>query len=372
MSVKMEYKKQVDAFCDAKRRVTAGELLRLAEEKAKENGAGKEEAGAVIDFSEKRARKAAWRKVLAAACIVILFSLAATTTALAATGKLGELFRTIFRDETTAGLVEEGFFYEINQSASEGMFRVDLVGVTGDINTPKLVFEVYVEDAYLTENNDRICLSAYTLGEIQYENELDRYAMNDAWGAKDEEVDNLYHVSFDGASAWVSHGEPVVVSVREIRFEHVAQPYDLNLEYRFALPQGELHPVTQEYYGGVRFPSDEGDYYLNYAEFGEYDSRCSFMFPYDGTSLEGQYATALGLETLLQRQWDSFEEGFVLVVDGVEYWNQPEAGSVVYCDEAGEAGPKGWYHVWVYFPGTDATVAKEIYLKHGDAKFRLK
>lgn len=372
MSVKIEYKKQVDAFCDAKRRVTATELLSLAEEKGAEDKTRSVERGTVIDFTEKRNRRTVWKKVLSAACILIVLSLAATTTALAATGRLGELFRKIFKDETTAGLVEEGFFHEINQSATEGIFRVDLMAVAGDINTPKLVFEVYVDDKNLTSCNDRICLSAYTLGEEQYENELDLYTTFDSWGVKDETIDNLYHVSFDGASAWISHGEPVVVSVREIRFEHVAQPYFVNLEYRFALPQGGLHPIIQEYYGGVRLPSGEGDYYLNYAEFGEYDSRCSFMFPYDGISLEGQYATPLGLEALLQMQWDSFETGLTLVVDGVEYGMCSEGKCTIYRDETGEAGPPGWYHGWVMFPAVNATAAEEIYLKQGENRLRIK
>lgn len=372
MSVKIEYKRQVDAFCDTRHRVTAAELLRLAEERDGGDNTQIEETGAVIDFTEQRSRKTAWKKVLSAACIVIMLSLAITTTALAATGKLGELFRKIFQDETTAGLVEEGFFHEINQSVTEGVFRVDLIAVTGDINTPKLVFEVYVEDENLTSYNDRICLSAYTLGEEQYEKELDRYTTFEAWGVKDGEVDNLYHVSLDGASAWISHGEPVVVSVREIRFEHVAQPYYMNLEYRFALPQGGLHPVIQTYYGGTCFPYEEVEYYLNYVEFGVYNTGCSFMFPYDGESLEGKYATPEGLEMQLQRQWDAFEEELVLSVDGMECGRCPELDATVYCDTEGLAGPTGWYHVWVYFPDIDVSTAKEVYLKHGKSKLRIK
>ncbi len=372
MSVKMEYKKQVDAFCNTKHRVTAAELLRLAEEKKAEVETQIQETGTVIDFTEKRMRKAAFQKVLSAACIAIVLSLAVTTTALAATGKLGELFRTIFQDETTAGLVEEGYFYEINQSATEGIFRVDLMAVAGDVNTPKLVFEVYVDDENLTSCNDRICLSAYTLGEEQYEKELDSYTTFDSWGVKDAQTDNLYHVSLDGASAWISHGEPVVVSVREIRFEHVAQPYFVNLEYRFALPQGGLHPVIQKYYGGSRFPYEGTDYYLNYVEFGVYNTGCGFMFPYDGESLEGTYATPEGLQTQLQMQWDSFEEELVFLVDGVEYGRYPELDATVYCDTEGMAGPTGWYHVWVFFPDIDVSTAKEIYLKQGKSKLRIK
>ena len=372
MSVKMEYKQQVDTFCNTYNRVTAEQLLRRVAEETTTNETTPDENKTLIDFSEKKKQKTAWKKVLSAACIVMICSLAVATTALAATGKLGELFRSLFGDETTADLVEEGYVYEINQTASEGIFRVDLVAVAGDVNYPKLIFDVYVEDAELAGYNDSIHLYAYTLGEKQYEYELDAYGMAEGYGVKDAETENLYHVSLDGASAWISHGEPVVVSVREIRFEHVAQPYYVNLEYRFSLPQGGLHPVTQNYYEGIRFPSDEGECYLNYVEFSVYDTGCSFMFPYDGASLEGQYATQTGLETLLQIQWDKFAKDLTLVVDGESYGIDTEKKGLVYCDITGEAGVPGWYHAWVYFPPVDDVSAQEIYLKHGDTGIRLK
>ncbi len=372
MSVKTEYKQQADAFYNARHRVTAEELLLLAKEREVAVENQNEETGEVIDFTEKRIRKAAWKKFLSAACIVVVISLATATVTLAATGKLGELFRYFFKDDTTADLVEEGYFYDINQSATEGIFRVDLVAVAGDINTPKLVFDVYVDDTNLTSLNERIYLSAYTLGVEQYENELDHYSTFEGWGEKDAEIDNLYHVSIDGASTWISHGEPVVVSVREIRFEHMAQPYYMNLEYRFTLPAESLYPVVQTYYEGSRFPYEKEDYYLNYVEYGAYNTGCSFMFPYDGESLEGQYTTREDLEALLQMRWDSFKEGLVLLADGVEYGRNPEMDSVGYIDTEGIAGPTGWFHVWVYFPKIDVSAAKEIYLKHGDSKFQIK
>lgn len=372
MSVKMEYKQQVDTFCNICNRVTAEQMLRRAAEEAAVTGATREEKGTLIDFNEKKKQRTAWKRGLSAACIVLICSLAVATTALAATGKLGELFRKLFQDETTAGLVEEGYSYEINQTASEGIFRVDLVAVAGDVNYPKLIFDVYVEDAYLAGCNDSIHLYAYTLGEKQYENELDSYDMAEGYGVKDAETENLYHVSLDGASAWISHGEPVVISVREIRFERVAQPYYVNLEYRFTLPQGGLHPVTQKYYDGARFPGEAQECYLNYVEFSVYDIGCSFMFPYDGASLEGQYTTPDELEALLQKQWDEFAKDLTLVADGEGYGIDREKKGLVYCDEKGEAGVPGWYHAWVYFPPVDDASAQEIYLKHGDTGLRLK
>ena len=372
MSVKMEYKQQVDTFCNTYNRVTAEQLLRRAAETAAVTGATREEKGTFIDFTEKKKQRATRKKVLSAACIVIICSLAVATTALAATGKLGDLFRKLFRDETTAKLVEKGYFHEINQTASEGIFRVDLVAVAGDVNYPKLIFDVYVEDVYLAGYNDSIRLYAYTLGEEQYEKELDAYDMAEGYGVKDTETENLYHVSLDGASAWISHGEPVVISVREIRFEHVAQPYYVNLEYRFTLPQGGLHPITQYYYDGIRFPYEKGECYLNYVEFSVYDTGCSFMFPYDGVSLEGKYTTKAELESLLQKQWDGFAKDLMLVADGEGYGITREKKGLVYCDETGETGASGWYHAWVYFPPVDDASAKEIYLKHGETGLRLK
>ena len=372
MSVKMKYKQQVDAFCNENNTLTAEEMLRIA----KERMSGKEDSfgtdAELIDFAAQRQKRRTFGKILSAACIVVVCSMALATTALAATGKLGDLFRKIFKDDTSAGLVEQGYYYEVNQSDTDGVFCVDLLAVTGDADLPKLVFDVRVDDTNITTNNERVYLSAYVLGEDAYENQLENYAMFEGTGYRDSEAGNLYHVVMDGPSAWVSHGEPVVVNVREIRFEHMARWYEVNLEYRFEMPPMELHPVVSEYFGGVLISSEDDDCYLNYVNYGAYYTECIFVFDYDGVSLEGKYGTEEGLISLLQMRWLEFAADLSLVVDGTEYEIPAGETGYIWYDKDGEAGYKNRCYVRPRFDAIDYNASRHIILKQGDSEYRLK
>lgn len=372
MSVRMTYKQQVDAFCNEKNIMTAEEMLRIAKERTSEQEEHSKKETDLIDFTEQKKKRMSFGKVLSAACIIIVCSMAVATTALAATGKLGEVLRRIFEDETSAGLVEQGYYYEVNQSVSDEMFRVDLLAVTGDAYTPKLVFDIWVNDPNITQGNDRIFVSAYTLGVEQYENELDRYGMCEGSGYRDAENPNLYHVVMDGASAWISYGEPVVVSVREIRFKHIARPYVVNMEYRLEVPPMDLHPVVSDYLGGVLVSEKTDGIYLNYANYGVYYTECIFVFDYDGKSLEGQYATEAGLESLLQMKWRTYADDLRLVVDGTAYETIANEGGYVWYDKDGTAGYKNRCYVTIHFPAIEYDTAKKICLKQGNTEYRLK
>lgn len=372
MSVKITYKQQVDAFCNEKNKVTAEEMLRIAKERAVGAKDNPEKDTKLIDLAEQRKKRSAFGKVLSAACIIIVCSLAVATTALAATGKLGEMLQKIFKDETSAGLVEQGYFYEVNQSVTEDIFRIDLLAVTGDAQTPKLVFDVWVDDPNITQGNERIFISAYTLGVEQYENELDQYGMCEGSGYRDAEKTNLYHVVLDGAPAWISYGEPVIISVREIRFKHIARPYTVNIEYRLEVPPMDLHPVVSDYFGGVLVSSKKDGVYLNYANYGAYYTELIFVFDYDGKSLDGKYTTEEGLESLLQMRWRDYADDLRLVVDGVEYEANINESGYVWYDKEGEAGNKNRCYVAPRFPAVDYQSAKKISLKQGDTEYRLK
>jgi len=371
MSVKMMYKQQVDAFCNEKNAMTAEEMLWIAKERVS-GQEQREKTANVIDLTEQRKKKNAFGKVLSAACIIMVCTLAVATTALAATGKLGEVLQKIFKDETSAELVEQGYYYEVNQSVKEDIFRIDLLAVTGDAQTPKLVFDVWVNDPNITQGNDRIFLSAYTLGVEQYENELDQYGMCDGSGYQDAENKNLYHVVMDGAPVWISYGEPCVVSVREIRFKHIARPYEVNMEYRLEVPPMDLHPVVSDYFGGVLVSEKKDGFYLNYANYGAYYTELIFIFDYDGQSLEGKYTTQDGLDSLLQMRWRDYADDLRLVVDGVKYEAIANEAGYVWCDKEGESGPKNRCYVAPRFPAVDYQSAKKISLKQGNEEYRLK
>ncbi len=372
MDVKIAYKQQVDAFCNEKNTLTAEEMLRIAKERIAGQKQQQENAANVIDLTEQRKKKNAFGKVLSAACIIIVCTLALATTALAATGKLGEVLRKIFKDETSAELVERGYYYEVNQSVTEEVFRVDLLAVTGDTQAPKLMFDVWVNDPNITRGNDRIFLSAYILGVEQYENELDQYGMFQGSGYRDAENKSLYHVVMDGAPVWISYGEPCVVGVREIRFNHIARPYQVNIEYRFEVPSMDLYPVIDDRFGGMMVSSKEDGVYLEHVSYGVYFTELVFSFDYDGQSSEVQDVTDEGLQRMLQMRWRDYSDELCMVVDGVEYEAFADTVGDVWYDKEGEAGQKNCCYVTMHFPAVDYTAAKKITLKQGGAEYHLK
>lgn len=376
--VKTEYKKQMNTFCDANCTTTAEDILRLAKERmednsdrtedrfAKANNSGNE--GNVIRIEEQKRKKKIWKALIPAACFLLI-----STTALAATGHLSTLFRTIFKDETTAEIVEQGYLYEVGQTQTEDIFQVNLVAVTGDAETPQLVFDVYVNDEELVANNDRIRVLAYTLGVEQYENELEQYGPCEAYGEKDEEIDNLYHVSMTGAPAWMTTGEPVVVDVCQINFDldnEIWTTYEVNMEYRFTPPSDIYYPVSDVYYEDIRFSYGGVDYNLHSGMYGPY--RSELIFHCDYAALAENRTDYTELEGELQANWLEFVETVTLVVDGVEYKVDEIEKGYIWCDFNGEVFDKNHGSVCPYFPSIDYEKATSIVLRAGGKSYTLK
>ena len=71
-------------------------------------------------------------------------------------------------DQVSADMVEQGYYYAVNKSYTDGRFQIDFKGVTGDMVNPMLVFDVYVNDEELAAEYDEIVLYAYILGENEY------------------------------------------------------------------------------------------------------------------------------------------------------------------------------------------------------------
>lgn len=364
-----EYKAQMNGFCDANCKTTAEDILKRAKEKSM-SGKNENETDNVVDFTERKTKKKAWKALIPAACFLLI-----STTALAATGHLEELFRNIFKDETTAEIVEEGYLYEIHQTQEEDIFKSELVAVTGDAATPKLVFDVYVSDEQVVRNNDQIRMLAYVLGEEQYENELDQYGPWEAYGQKDDEIPNLYHVSMTGPSVWMTSGEPVVVDILQINVDlqnELWTTYETNMVYRFTPPTELYHPVSDAYYEDMKFSYGGIDYYLNNATFGVYRSELGFQYDFVGTTFAGKETDYAVLEEKLHSNWLEFVDSLVLVVDGKEYKVNPDDKGYTWCDVKGEAIGKNRCGIYPSFPSVDYENAESVILKAGDTSYTLK
>ncbi len=368
MALSNEYKKQINAFCDANCTTTAEDIIMRAREQETMSTYTEEK---VVNYTERKRKKLVWRLAVPAACLLLM-----GTTVMAATGHLGSLFRTVFQDDTTADIVDKGYLYEINQSQEDESFKVDLIAVTGDKNTPKLVFDVYVKDKVMAAKTDKIRMLAYTLGEEVYANELDHYGKATGYGTKDDKIDNLYHFAMTGAPYWMTSGEPVVVDVCQITDDMDAaygqEYHNTNLVFRFTPPADIYHPVSDVTYENIKFSHGGIDYNLVAASFGSYNSDFTFLYDFVGTSLAGDETDYAKLEKKLQENWLELVDTFTLVVDGTEYIVNSDNKGYTWCDVKGEMLPQNRCNIHPYFPSINYNEAESIVLKSGETSYTLK
>ncbi|MBE5943125.1 MAG: DUF4179 domain-containing protein [Lachnospiraceae bacterium] len=358
-----EYKMQMNELCDANCKITAEDILKYAKEKVSisEN---------VIDLQEHKKKKRVWKAFVPAACFLLI-----GTTALAATGQLGEMFRKIFKDETTAELVEQGYLYEIHQTVEEDIFNIELIAVTGDTDNPKLLFDVYVNDEELVARNDKLRISAYNLGVDAYENELDQYVPCEAYGVKDKKIDNLYHVSMPGAPYWMSGEEPVVTDICQIDFDldrKLWTTYELNMEYRFTPPQDAFCPVSYKDYENMKFSYGGIDYYLTRGEYGSYSARFLFEYDYIGSEFADGEIDYGNLTEELHNNWLAFISTVTVVVDDKIYTVNKDNLEYTWYDEKGEIYKKNHCIVHAHFPSFNYEEATSVLIQVGDVSYTLK
>ncbi|MBQ8167215.1 MAG: hypothetical protein IJZ96_09290 [Lachnospiraceae bacterium] len=390
-SLKLQYKKQVDELCMAGCSVTAEDILAKARERQldaaeviddkTDSNISDKAKGSIVKFEKakkekakaKKAKKAIWKMVVAAASVLLI-----CTTTLATTGKLSEWYDKYFGDEkepVTKEIIKEGYLYDINQSVTDGIFSVDLIGVTGDAETPKLAMDIYINDDALAAAHDEIRLMVYILGTYQYENELDLYSPWEGHAKQDENVPNLYHMVITGPPVWMCNGEEVVVDVWQIVMDEDAEIWDdryPNIKFRYTAPADIFYPVSYFEYEDMKFSQGGIDYYLTRGEYGPYRSELLFEYDYEGTTLVGGEDNYLELEGKLQDNWLQLVDTMVLVVDGVEYPVNAEDKGYTYCDEKGEFGKKNHCNIHPYFPSIDLETAESIVIKAGDTSYILK
>lgn len=359
------YKKAMDSVCDKHFNLTAEEMLEIA----------KVSADTERNITMKSTTK---RNIIgkiigtAAACLVI----SGTAASAMGYGPLGESFRKFFgKDETTAEIIDQGHYCNIGQDQSDGIFTVMLDSVTGDKSSPKLLFEVTVNDETLAEKNDRIHLFAYILDEDTYQNHIDEYGMWDAYGEKDPEVSNMYHVCMDGSSAFMVNEAEVITAIKQISFDsdpvNKVFNYDVNMEYRFTVPGQALKDTTQIGCSEFTVTSDGGiDYKLVNAEFGTYETRLDFHYDFLGTDLANGETDYTELYDVFDNDWHKLSGTFILEVDGVQY--EPKELGYGYGDKEGEALRQNECSTWMTFPGIDYTRVDEITLIAGSETYRIK
>lgn len=438
MKINELYIEQTNQFCEANCKITAEDILAKAKQRQAEivlakTPAEKEEMQITTSSEEKETIKETTSKRtnkvitmpsgkktmfrlshVVAACLAI-FVLTGTTI-LAFSGKIGNFlgdagttviafdenkmelfFRDILGDETTAEIVGQGHFYEINKVLEDDNFKVELVTVTGDRNNPRIVFDVYLKDEAMAAANDRIFVNAYILGEDAYNNHLENYANNGAYGIKDANVDNLYHVNMETAPGWITSGNEVIIDVcsiftdidpaeesdlsywvfyREEMEEMFEAPdftiYDTNFVYRETVPEDAFAWVISRKYHDVVFSSKKRDYSLESIDYGYYRMDMVFSFDYPEGTAPANEDAKFTTERILQGDWVVLSSNMYLIVDGEEYKLTEGNIGLVNWDYEGRNGVANRCYIYASLPNVDYYEAESIILKVGDVSYDLK
>lgn len=288
--------------------------------------------------------------------------------------ELAEHLRTAHKDEISAQLVEQGYYYEVNKSNTDGIFQIDFKAVTGDMTNPMLVFDVYVNDAELAAEYDELKLYAYTLGDEVYDNERDYYGSCEGYGIQDEEVDNLYHVTMHGASGWMTIGKSFVVDVCQVDFVKTSGnslSYPVNVpETRLTVSQTKFHPVLELGYVGFSFTYGEREYVLYGVEYGQYRTELRFYCYEDKDAVPMDPVDFDRLDDSFRLPWTDFLSNVTLEVDGKMY-DINDNGFITF-SENGSTEEKYRGRGFAYTPGVNFPWAKEAKIWVGTTGYDLK
>lgn len=288
--------------------------------------------------------------------------------------ELADHIKNAHEDELSASLVEQGYYYEVNKSATDGIFQVEFKAVTGDMNTPMLVFDVDVNDAELTGKYENIKLYAHILSEDIYDNNSGTYLPWEGYGKQDATHKNRYHVMMPGAGIWMATGDSFVVDVCQVDFvskSGQAQEYPLNVpETRLTIPQQKFYPVMELGYTNISFTHSGREYLLTEAEYGQYSTKLSFACHADKDKTYTFSGEIEQFNENFRLIWQDFLANVSLEVDGKTYYIS-DSGMMSFSEEGGTEKTyrgKGWADM----PGVNYPKAKEAILWVGTTGYDLK
>ncbi len=365
MSMQTDYREQVDRICEQAAMPDGKELLEMAKNYAANGGE---------TWRPRRGIRMIRTGIIIAAACTAAAGLTAVGAGAAGFGPLSGLFREKFQDNTTADLIDRGYLCEINQSFRDGIYRADLLGVSGDLANPKVIIDLYIDDPEIAAANETVNIGVYTLGVYQYDHELDQYMWADGTAYRDSEIPNLYHASIQGAPVWMSNGEECVIDITAIyrnEPDGTSVIDRTHMETRLTIPTGELAGTNCLYYAeeeNMVLPVNGIDYLLTRAEFSAYQTEINLRLKMDGflasAPEDAQIDSTLFKDTALN-------EALVLTVDGTEYRCNPDC-CYIYWDTEDECDDGGYGYVAPIFERIDYNSAETIVLSAGDASLTLK
>lgn len=446
MKINELYIEQTNQFCEANCKITAGEILAKAKQRQSENVVAgiqstkeitnnpateethstSEEMQATASSEQKEMTKEATSKKtgkvitmssgkktmfrlshVVAACLAIF--LLTGTTILAFSGKIGQIFgdagatviafdeskmeiffRDILDDETTAELVGKGYLYEINQVQEDENFRIEVIAASGDIYNAKLAIDVYVKDEKLAAANDRIYLVCYMTnpGE-ELVKDPNGCRVTGAYGIKDEETDNLYHILMDIGS---THAETVyhftsVITTFASDENQELYVYDwltyferdpfwrwhtMDLRFNITIPEGAYSQTVNRRYREVVYQGTKYEYHLDMVEYGYYDTKLNFYFDYESDFVPSNENAQYDHERFMATELHSMLQDSALIVDGKEYYYEDNFLPISFCTLSEEEGVADRCQISIYFPAVDYLESDSILLRIGDETYDLK
>lgn len=279
-----------------------------------------------------------------------------------------ELQRKYHNDELTATLLEKEYFYEVSETRTNDAFEVNLIGFTGDVLTPMILMDVTVKDETLLSEEDRIFVDLYCLGTTQYETQKDSYVTVQAYGVRDSENSNLFHISTRGASTWMAYGEEFVIDINYISIgsgesrNYSWDEYDVNMEYRMTVPTSTFKPTYSFGYDHNLFDFDGLTFELAIITPSYYFTELYFNIDYSKSDLvgmeKGELLSALSIAA------DDFVKDLILTANGKEYIGDPETTTSVRLN-----GDTAYFYT--NFPGIDAKLLYSMTIEHGETNYTL-
>ncbi len=374
MKLETLYQKEVNNFCLQQPMPDGHDIFRLAQEAEQKNN---KETSKIVHFPMEE-RKGSLKGRLAVVLVAILVMLLGTTAVAAASGVLSfsEMFKKFFKDETTAKLIDEGFYDELTVGMSADNVRVEMLGISGDETHAQIMYNVYVDDPRVTEIFDRIRVEAFVLETAVYENFQDDYATVSAYGTRDEEDHSLYHVISPGYAQWLMPGDTYVYAIKSIyygnenRSESDWLRQKLDMEFRLTATFGTLAPILTEYYNEPVIHYNGIDYKLRRAEFGEYTCFISFVFNYADNPLVEGLTDEWEIDDVLTQNFREMYEELFLEADGAVSSIIDPHKIGIYYDEEIEPGRHTAY-VWCEYPPIDFVACDSVSLVFRDQRIDL-
>ncbi|MBQ9384109.1 MAG: hypothetical protein IJT87_07715 [Ruminiclostridium sp.] len=306
----------------------------------------------------------------------------------------------------------------MGETLEKGIFTAKILGIAGDTQDPMMLIDITVSDPEVTAANDVIGVYTQAIGTYEFENKRDSYAITYSKGVKDEEDPSLYHVSARVPPYWVTQGEEVVFDIVRIHtlandesdtahsdeelaefglntegtlvkhyvldeeiadfgavgmsyydFFGMLKTYDVDMQFRFTLPENVLKEAPRSWYDlseGLVYEADGTEFILTYGEFGAHSSVFSLSC---GIREELEdYLKISGMERARK-----FAEQFVLTVDGTEYTPDLEQAFTT-------RDTKGWgdlmienmCYLHLVFPPVDYENAQSITLSANGVSYEVK